>query len=61
MTGSDLEHLTEYTMAQQQINLYIDIISPFGYMANYMLRVSHPYSYYQYIGLYPCPFLLLLA
>lgn len=42
---SDRNHpgpLASYTMGQPQINLYIDCISPFGYLAFYMLRVSRP-------------------
>lgn len=27
-------------MAQPKINLYVDVISPFGYLAFYMLQVS---------------------
>ena len=30
-------------MAKSKITLYVDIVSPFGYMAYYMLRVSAAY------------------
>jgi hypothetical protein len=30
-------------MAGPKITLYVDIVSPFAYMAYYMLRVSNPY------------------
>lgn len=27
-------------MSQPKINLYVDVVSPFGYLAFYLLRVS---------------------